>query len=204
MLESDRLPAPSLAQCMDYAHQYTVKEPHRWQEAVPSFRRDEDWVYVDRFYPSNTDGTAFRCNSPVEIISADRVVGNPIESRGSNFSILGNRETNTIPLRADANFLVEAARYSNNTACLVGTIIVDGHKIDNNNSCIYTYKEGGSDGETYTVNNTNYRNLNYHTIDGILYHISPTDEEFKAAEDNGATPSIPVNINRSVEFLTKK
>lgn len=51
---------------------------------------------------------------------------------------------------------------------------------------------------------TNYRTLNYHTIDGILYHISPTEEEIAAADENGATPSLPININRSVEFLTKK
>lgn len=30
MLESDRLPTPSLAQCMGYDYQYTVKQPYRW------------------------------------------------------------------------------------------------------------------------------------------------------------------------------
>lgn len=204
MLESDRLAAPSLAQCMDYSNQYTVKEPHSWQVAVPSWRRDDDWTYENRYYPTHSDGKNFRCNSEIDIVDAARLVGNPSENRGSGINISGNFQTNAIPLRPDANFLIEAARYSTNTACLVGAISIDGQKIENNNSCVYTYKEGGKDGETYTVNNTNYRNLNYHTIDGILYHISPTNDEIAAAESNGVTPNLPINIDRSVEFLTKK
>lgn len=94
-------------------------------------------------------------------------------------------------------------RYNGSTDCLIGTLSIDGQNFQNNNSCIYTTKSG-SDGDSETVNRTNYRNLSYHTIDGILYHISPTEEELKAAEKNGVTPNLPININRSVEFVTKK
>ena len=54
------------------------------------------------------------------------------------------------------------------------------------------------------VNYTNYRTLKYHTIDGVLRHISPTQEEISAADKNGVTPNLPIDINRSIEFLTKK
>lgn len=127
--------------------------------------------------------------SPVDVISSDRIVSEGAEVRVA------------IPIRVDDNFFAEMNRYSGSTRCMVGDLIIDGKKFSNHNECIEYHRW---DDEDVRVNYTNYRNLNYHTIDGILYHISPTDEEFKAAEDNGATPSIPVNINRSVEFLTKK
>ena len=82
-------------------------------------------------------------------------------------------------------------------------LTLDGQTWNNNRSCIY--ETSGSDGESGTRENyTSYRSLKYHTIDGIMYHISPTPEEFAAADANGATPNLPININRSVEFVTKK
>lgn len=37
-----------------------------------------------------------------------------------------------------------------------------------------------------------------------MYHISPTQDEISAADANGVTPNLPINIVRSVEFVTKK
>ncbi len=39
---------------------------------------------------------------------------------------------------------------------------------------------------------------------GFLKHVSPTDEEISAAESNGVTPSLPVDMVRYLEFLTPK
>lgn len=44
----------------------------------------------------------------------------------------------------------------------------------------------------------------FHTIPGFATFVSPTSEEIEAAKNNGATPSIPVNIDGYVEFYTKK
>ncbi len=49
-----------------------------------------------------------------------------------------------------------------------------------------------------------YQNLSYHTIPSLLTHISPTSEEIGAATANSITPNIPVDMVRSVDFLTPK
>lgn len=51
---------------------------------------------------------------------------------------------------------------------------------------------------------THYEDRYYHTIPSLWKHISPTDEEIVAATTNGVTPSTPIDIKRSVEFLTAK
>lgn len=38
----------------------------------------------------------------------------------------------------------------------------------------------------------------------MMKHVSPTPDEINAAEQNGATPSLPIDIIRYVEFLTPK
>lgn len=37
-----------------------------------------------------------------------------------------------------------------------------------------------------------------------MKHVSPTNAEIAAAEKNGMTPSLAIDIVRSVEFLTPK
>ncbi len=38
----------------------------------------------------------------------------------------------------------------------------------------------------------------------MMKHVSPTPAELSAAESNGATPSLAIDVVRSVEFLTPK
>lgn len=96
----------------------------------------------------------------------------------------------------------EANRYNGESDCLVGSIYIDGKEtLKNNKPC----KQNISlDGEMLSLDETNYRTLKYHTITGTLLHASPTKEEISAAMTNGATPSLPVDVNHSLEFLTKK
>ena len=54
------------------------------------------------------------------------------------------------------------------------------------------------------IDNTLYRNFDYHTIPSMMKHVSPTPSELAAAEQNGATPSLAIDVVRSVEFLTPK
>ncbi len=56
----------------------------------------------------------------------------------------------------------------------------------------------------YTIDTTVREDYNYRLIPGFLKHISPTDEEISAAEQNGVTPSLPVDMVRYLEFLTPK
>lgn len=53
------------------------------------------------------------------------------------------------------------------------------------------------------MDTTVYEDRVFHTIPSLLHHISPTDDEIQAAEDNGVTPSLPVDMVRYVEFLTQ-
>lgn len=38
----------------------------------------------------------------------------------------------------------------------------------------------------------------------MMKHVSPTPSELAAAEQNGATPSLAIDVVRSVEFLSPK
>lgn len=60
-----------------------------------------------------------------------------------------------------------------------------------------TYRDDERD-----IDNTTYRDIYYHTIDSMIHHTSPTTEEVAAAQENGATPNLPVDIVRSVEFMS--
>lgn len=54
------------------------------------------------------------------------------------------------------------------------------------------------------IDRTKYQDVTYHTIPGILRHASPTDTEFDAAVQNGATPNLPIDMVRYLEFMTPK
>lgn len=208
MAETDRLAEPSLAHCINYDYQNSVMQPFSWMERDD---RGERVRTVIRYYPSDTQGDRFRCRSEVRVFGADE----PVSSLqyGKQFTGgapdpmyfgVGQRSRDQIPIRPE-DFMKEIERYSGNTDCLVGNITLDGKVIRSvNRVCRYSYRPSGENSSTSSFNHTNYRSLNYHTIEGILRHVSPTQEELKAAEDNGVTPNLPINTTRYIEFVTKK
>lgn len=106
-------------------------------------------------------------------------------------------------LRPNENIFKEFDYYDT-APCLYGSITIDGQKTKTATRTCISRSGSSSDGTDVVVDNTHYRELAYHLIDGRMYHVSPTDEEIAVATENGATQNIPVNIKRSVEFLTKK
>lgn len=62
---------------------------------------------------------------------------------------------------------------------------------------------GGAEGGE-VIDTSEYVSVSYHTLEGILRHISPTDAEIAAAKSSGATPSLPIDTIRYVEFVTPK
>lgn len=99
-----------------------------------------------------------------------------------------------------------------NTPCYQGTLIIDGKYFNDTpalsagevklgNQCIIF---GNAYAGTPDIDNTIYQNRIYHSIPSLLKHVSPTSDEISAAQANGATPSLPVDAIRTVEFLTKK
>lgn len=202
MLASDRVKTPSLAQCMDYTYQYTLKQPH----VLPPTETDDDrfsWMrrQESRFYPEETDGTYFTCISKLDEINEKRTVRGRITD--------GASVQNDVPIRP-GDFFTEARWYKEGKECLVGKMTVDGKTLGaSRESCITqpvflsrAEREEGAGGSV--TDTTNYRDLEYHTIDGILLKTSPTDEEIKAAEEVAVTPNLAVNQIRSMEFVTKK
>ena len=62
----------------------------------------------------------------------------------------------------------------------------------------------GETAETSSTDNTQYKNIVFHTIPSLYQHISPTDEEIAAAKANKVTPSLPIDMVRYVEFVTPR
>lgn len=62
---------------------------------------------------------------------------------------------------------------------------------------------GAGDGQVQ-VDESIYESVTFHTIPSLLRHISPNDDELRAAENTKITPSLPVDQVRYVEFLTPK
>lgn len=54
------------------------------------------------------------------------------------------------------------------------------------------------------IDSTIYEDQEYHTIPSIVFHKSPTVDEYESAKKNGATQSLAIDHDRYVEFLTPK
>lgn len=87
--------------------------------------------------------------------------------------------------------------HDNKTQCLSGVLQLDDKKWTNSQICQETITTGsGDNADSKTIDITNYRSLQYHAIPGILKRVSPTPTEINAAEENGITHSLPIDINR--------
>lgn len=93
------------------------------------------------------------------------------------------------------------------SSCLRGSLILDakyfdGEKMTDQETALGNICKIESD--STSSDNTRYENRYYHTINSLVKHTSPTDTEIQAIDKNGSTPSTPVDIVRTVEFLTPR
>lgn len=96
--------------------------------------------------------------------------------------------------------------------CFVGNVYVDGASEKALNHLCYLDESGVIYSSLASIpltssgysDITHYENRYYHTVPSLWKHISPEEKEIAAAKENGVTPSLPVDIKRSVEFLTAK
>lgn len=84
--------------------------------------------------------------------------------------------------------------------CFAGSLSLDGRKVRSGTNTCSEIRGNGEDQQE--IDTTVYEDRAYHSIPSLWRHISPTSEEISAAEKNGVTPSIPVDIERSFEFIT--
>lgn len=55
-----------------------------------------------------------------------------------------------------------------------------------------------------TIDITDYKDMDFHTIPSLMKHVSPTNTEINAAQSSGITPGLAVDMVRYVEFYTPK
>lgn len=185
MKETKRLTPLSPTDCTTNRYQYTLLQPYRY-------------TYYQGDYLSHSSCTG---NWPNEWNNGGSFCN--ATAKTPRFTCVTNQvvDTNVPDL---AKSLTEYATRS----CFAGSISLDGKVIASiNNTCINTYT-AGSDAEggtySYTVDNTRYENRYYHSIPSTVTHVSPTPEEYQAAESNATTPSLPIDEVRSLEFFTPK
>ena len=98
--------------------------------------------------------------------------------------------------------LAESVAEYSTRSCFAGSLILDGRVVKQGNNVCITY--GNPESGNPDIDTTVYENRSYRSIPSLWKHLSPTSEEIAAATQNGVTPSLPVDIKRSIEFLTAK
>ncbi len=181
MKETKRLTPLSPTDCTTNRYQYTLLQPYKY-------------TYYQGDYLSSSSCSG---NWPNEWNNSGQFCS--AMAKTPRFTCVTNQVVDTnIPDLAKS--LIEYSTRS----CFAGSIFLDGKIISSiNNTCIYTYSDAEG-AYSYTVDNTRYENRYYHSIPSIVTHISPTPEEYSAAESNSVTPSLPIDEVRSIEFFTPK
>jgi hypothetical protein len=188
MKETTRIPEASVESCTSQAFQYTLLQPHLYAYTVDDWKGDTH--SCEGAFPDEWSRPSGRCPQY-------KLTNNP------RFTCITNHRFGSM----GSSLQTALNAYTPGT---YGTITING---------MY-YNGGGSlgGGATYfgsqdifsdQVNGTYedrtiYRNYAFHTIPSLLKHVSPTPSELDAAENNGATPGLPIDIIRSVEFLTPR
>lgn len=183
MKETSRLSNPSIADCQGSKYQYALLAPYTYNYTYT------ESLEVDRTYNCTT-GWPKEWNTGGSC--ADSLGPTP-----PRYSCLTEHE-----LLPKIPTLAESMSDYTTQSCLVGSVFLDGKAVQTSaNSCI---RETGTVDSPSSVDDTLYEDRYYHSIPSLAKHISPTSAEISAAESNGATPSLPVDIVRSFEFLTPK
>lgn len=211
MLETTRLANPSISQCQDYTYQYTLKQPyqlHGWKPNLKELLKKGRWDTAYG-YPHNTKGTHFACDSEVDIVDGNRTIFEGIDESQKEAFWWERKNENDYTIRPKSIF-EEMALYASQPKCFVGSLIVDGKiQYRAENTCDFStpwigLPVNGKKIGNVEVEETNYRDIRFHTIDGFAEYVSPTEAEIEAAKKNKATPNLPVNVDGYVEFYSKK
>jgi hypothetical protein len=181
MKETNRFSPPSVSDCLNKNNQYLLRSPYKY-----TYTYDQG------------ESSSYSCTTwfPTEWTKSSGLCQNDIGNRVPKYSCLTEHEiVNDIP-----SFSQAVADYSSRT-CYAWDLILDGAKIKTaTRTCIST--TGWEDSRE--IDTTTYENKRFHTIPGFIRHISPTDDEISAALNNGVTPSLPIDLQRYIEFLTPK
>jgi hypothetical protein len=196
MKETTRLPSPSIENCISPTYQYTLLDPHTYEYKITNSSGPNPWE-------------EYLCNwaYPDEWSTSGRICNKQKLTDSPRFTCLTEHTYWPSGLS-----LSDAEGSYTSTPCLYGTISIDGRYYDGSSilapSPAYFWAQCLSPGDpeagTPGTDTTIYRNYVYHTIPSTLRHISPTITELAFAEANGATPSLPIDVIRSVEFLTER
>jgi hypothetical protein len=177
MKETTRLTVSSIADCMTPKYQYLLKMPYIYEYTI-----DDEYTHTCRaWYPKEWNTNGGMC---------PEVIGN----RTPRFSCVTEQDVSATP-----TFDSTVANYTNKSTCYNGTVTRDGTIVAQSNR---TCKEFiGAWDDITEIDKTIYESVSFHTIPSLLRHVSPTEAEVAAAENNWATPSLPVDMVRYLEYL---
>ncbi|MBC7503535.1 VCBS repeat-containing protein [Candidatus Gracilibacteria bacterium] len=197
MKESNRLPIGGVNDCLPGGLQYLLS-PARlmtYTEDVLSGYGESAVVIRQNCttaYPSEwTTGVPGGCSRPSVFLGAESA---------PRYTCISDVVAST----AIPSFSTYVTEYGTSVigGCINGALTLDGKSIMNkSNTCITT---SGPADDLITIDETQYKNVIFHTIPSLYHHNSPTDEEILAAKSNTVTPSLPIDIERYVEFFTPK
>jgi hypothetical protein len=215
MKESPRIEAPSIAHCLSGSpYQYTVLQPYVEESSSSSYEYASVYETCATAYPKEWTTTTssicgwaivkeprFTCISELE---TSRVIPTLSEAVMGTAASFASKIMTQPGYDADGN-LVTGSLYS----CSAGwELRVDGKKIkDYATSCPVAAAEVSTNSTFESLWEqapapTNTENLEFHTIPSIYRHASPTTEEIAAAQSGGVTPSLAIDMERFVEFIT--
>jgi hypothetical protein len=185
MRETARFTPLSPTDCTDTSRQYTLLDPYTYSVSCDCGSGESSQTCTDTLaYPTEWNVPGGNCGQGRASTTTPRYTCSTGHTIGTSLAYA--TEVSTFTTRV----------------CTVGSLYVDGIKIKTaNNPCIETI---GTGEESTTVDNTKYIDQYYHTIPSSVYHKSPDDAEYLAAKNTGITPSLPVDKNRYLEFLTPK
>lgn len=196
MKETERISAPSIADCLGSTYQYTLLQPSLYNYIEYScggmdiscatncrWAYPEEWNRPSGFCPkvSQTNTPRFTCLTAHQNGIVETNLPGAIATYGNCTYWL---------IQINNQFLSQAGDISQTPTYYGNKCIIPG--FCNDSEC------------TFDRDNTIYKDEKYHTIPSLLHHTSPTDTEIEAAKENRLTPSLPINTFRSAEFLTPK
>ncbi len=199
MKETTRFSPASVKDCIDPTYQYVLRPPYQVGDRSCSVIYPTEWSsnpFRGCWFPLSWNPPRFTC-----VTNHD--TSGSISSLAQSIVDYSSRNCFSGSLNLDWKVISTI-----NRPCI--TFDINSNPLDNTNTNGNSVDSTNTDGNinnTITgtmVDNTRYENQFFHTIPSILHHVSPTESEISAAKSNGLTPSLAVDMDRYVEFLTPK
>ncbi|MBP9779728.1 hypothetical protein KBD33_03855 [Candidatus Gracilibacteria bacterium] len=206
MKDNGGIPAPRLSDCQSN-YQYVLRAPSVEQSYACT-------VTTGNGESETTDVVSCQYGWPTENFWQDTNQECSQQNDSGGYTCFTSHEAGSnIDLFAADGEIKSNDPIINKYSCIIGSVLLDGSTLGNETKkrgdkktdpCMKCYSGcgGGPDDEPQYIDLYEKRTYFFTKMQSpILRHISPTDEEIRAAENSGITKSLPVDMVRSVEYL---